>query len=74
MENQEEMIAEILAHLDAETKADVGRMSVIFDENAKEKKNVSHKCCHVYGKPGTEVIGLLDMYTDMNAGKPDNEK
>ncbi len=65
------MIDEILNHLDSELEKGAMRMSVIMDENAKEAKSVSHKCCNSYGRPATETVGLLDMYTDMNAGEPD---
>ena len=26
------------------------------------------------GRPANETVGLLDCYTDMNAGRPDNER
>lgn len=66
-----EMIEEIMRHLDAESEQGVYRMSITFDEESDEQKNVSHKCCNVYGRPASETVGLLDMYTDMNAGEPD---
>lgn len=69
--NEKEMIEEIMRHLDRETSQGVVRMSVTMDENAEPSGEVSHKCCHVYGKPANEVVGLLDMYTDLNAGTPD---
>lgn len=71
--DEEKMIEEIMRHLDHETEHDVVRMSVLMDPIGTAEKEVSHQCCNVYGKPGNEVINLLDMYTDMNAGKPDNE-
>ena len=46
-------------------------MSVVIDENSKVEKEVSHKCCSSYGRPATETVGLLDMYTDRNSGEPD---
>lgn len=70
-ESDPEMIEEIMRHLDAESEQGVYRMSITFDEESGEAKNVSHKCCHVYGRPASETVGLLDMYTDMNAGEPD---
>ena len=70
---EEEMIAEIMSHLDKESTNGVYRMSVLMDENADEAKTVSKQCCNMYGRPASETVGLLDMYTDMNAGKPDNE-
>lgn len=65
------MIEELLRHLDSEITQGVYRMSVSFDEEEEEPKNVSHKCCNMYGRPASETVGLLDMYTDMNAGEPD---
>lgn len=65
------MIAEIMRHLDTESAQGVYRMSVNFDEQSEERKNVSHECCNMYGRPASETVGLLDMYTDMNAGEPD---
>ncbi|MCI8356888.1 MAG: hypothetical protein HFI51_01900 [Lachnospiraceae bacterium] len=70
--NEDEMIAEIMNHLDAESKQGVYRMSVLIDQDAEEAKTVSRQCCNMYGRPASETVGLLDMYTDMNAGKPDN--
>ena len=71
--NEEEMIAEIMNHLDSESVQGVYRMSVLMDENADQPKEVSKQCCNMYGRPASETVGLLDMYTDMNAGRPDNE-
>lgn len=73
MEN-EEMIAEIMNHLDAESQNGVYRMSVLMDDKAGNAKTVSKQCCNMYGRPASETVGLLDMYTDMNAGRPDNER
>ncbi len=70
-EKDADMIEEIMRHLDAESEQGVYRMSITFDEESDEVKNVSHKCCNVYGRPASETVGLLDMYTDMNAGEPD---
>jgi hypothetical protein len=67
------MIEDIMKHLDSELEKGAMRMSVIMDENSKEEKTVSHKCCNSYGRPSNETVGLLDMYTDMCAGKPDRE-
>lgn len=72
--NEEEMINEIMRHLDQESKQGVYRMSVLMDENANEDKTVSRQCCNMYGRPASETVNLLDMYTDMNAGAPDNER
>jgi hypothetical protein len=72
--NEEEMITEIMNHLDRESEQGVYRMSVLMDEKSKQEKNVSKQCCNIYGRPASETVGLLDMYTDMSAGKPDNER
>ena len=71
MENDEKMIDEILRHLDNELELGAARMSVTFDDQAEVAKSVSHKCCISYGRPATETVGLLDMYTDISAGEPD---
>ncbi len=70
-QSDQELMEEIMRHLDAESKQGVYRMSVNFDEESTEPKNVSHECCNMYGRPASETVGLLDMYTDMNAGEPD---
>ena len=72
--DEEAMIAEIMNHLDTESTQGVYRMSVTFDEKEEQIKNISHKCCNMYGRPASETVGLLDMYTDMNAGEPDRKE
>lgn len=69
----EDMIEDILKHLDSELEKGAVRMSVIMDENSKVEKEVSHVCCNSYGRPANETVGLLDMYTDRNAGEPDRQ-
>lgn len=69
----EAMIAELMRHLDAEFAQGVYRMSVNYDEKEEEPKKVSHKCCNMYGRPASETVGLLDMYTDISAGAPDRQ-
>lgn len=68
----ETMLEDILKHLDSELEKGAMRMSVIMDEET-EGKEVSHKCCNSYGRPANETVGLLDMYTDRNAGEPDRQ-
>ena len=68
---EDEMSAEVMRHLDPESMQGVYRRSVTFDEKEEKAKEVSHACCHMYGRPASETVGLLDMYTDMNAGRPD---
>ncbi len=71
---EERLIEDILKHLDGETQMGVVRMSVEMDEKSSKSGEVSHKCCNMYGRPANETVGLLDCYTDLNAGRPDNEK
>ncbi len=71
---EERLIDDILKHLDSETQMGVMRMSVEMDEKSDKQAQVSHKCCHMYGRPANETVGLLDSYTDLNAGRPDNER
>lgn len=71
---EEELMEEILRHLDHETKMGVARMSVEMDADSDKAIDVSHKCCNMYGRPANETVGLLDCYTDLNAGRPDNER
>lgn len=70
----ERLIEDILRHLDSETQMGVMRMSVEMDEKSAGAPQVSHKCCNMYGRPANETVGLLDSYTDLNAGRPDNER
>lgn len=69
-QSDEEMIEEVMRHLDRESSQGVYRMSVTFDEE-EQGKNVSHKCCHMYGRPASETVGLLDMYTDISGQEAD---
>ncbi len=71
---EERLIEDILRYLDGETQMGVVRMSVEMDEKSNKNAEVSHKCCNMYGRPANETVGLLDCYTDLNAGRPDNEK
>ena len=71
---EERLIEDILRYLDGETQMGVVRMSVEMDEESSKNAEVSHKCCNMYGRPANETVGLLDCYTDLNAGRPDNEK
>ena len=71
---EEKLIEEILKHLDQEARMGVVRMSVEMKEKDTPGGEVSHKCCNMYGRPANETVGLLDCYTDRNAGRPDNEK
>lgn len=73
MDYDDRMIEEVLKHLDSELSHGAARMSVIFDDTAEDAKTVSHKCCHSYGRPATETVGLLDMYTDISAGDSGRE-
>ena len=73
IENEDELVEDILKHLDGELKKGAARMSVIMDENATEAKTYSSKCCNSYGRPSTETVGLLDMYTDIGSKQYDRE-
>ncbi len=65
MDISEDLIANVMKHLDKETSGGSMRMSVNFDESQKEESIVSHKCCHAYGNPATDTIAKLDMYSDL---------
>ncbi|MGN0133067.1 MAG: hypothetical protein ACI4AA_11550 [Lachnospiraceae bacterium] len=69
--DEDAMINEILKHLDAETGQGVVRMSVQMDDKAETPKQIDHGCCHMYGRPANETVGLLDMYTDISQGEND---
>lgn len=71
--NEEEMIADILKHLDSETQLGAARMSVEIGAGKAGSKEVSHKCCNAYGRPASETVGLLDMYTNISAPKMEEE-
>ena len=64
-EADEKLIEEILKHLDKEVSGGSMRMSVEMDETQEEYAKVSHKCCKVYGKDSTRMVGELDMYSDL---------
>ena len=70
----EDLVEDILKHLDGELEKGALRMSVTMDETSKVAKEVSHVCCNSYGRPANETVGLLDMYTDRNAGEPDRQE
>ena len=65
MDISEEMIANVMKHLDSEVDGGSMRMSVNFDDNQKEESVVSHKCCHAYGNPAPDTIAKLDRYSDL---------
>nr|WP_318683348.1 hypothetical protein [uncultured Acetatifactor sp.] len=73
MKNDDKLVEEILKHLDSELEKGAVRMSVTVDESCGVEKTVSHKCCNSYGRPAVETVGLLDMYTDLNSGRPDRD-
>ena len=68
-EINEALLNDIIKHLDSETASGRVRMSVEFDENQENAKNVSHKCCKVYGRDANQTVNLLDMYTDLHMNK-----
>ena len=61
----EKLIEEIMKHLDKEVSGGSMRMSVEMDDTQEEYAKVSHKCCKVYGKDSTRMVGELDMYSDL---------
>lgn len=72
---QEEMIQDVLKHLDSETQFGAMRMTVETEAGQAGSKEVTHKCCKAYGRPANETVGLLDMYTDISAPeKSDREE
>lgn len=64
-EANDKLVEEIMRHLDNEVTGGSVRMSVEMDESQEEYSKVSHKCCKVYGKDSTRVVGELDMYSDL---------
>ena len=64
MNDQNYLIDEIINHLDSETGLGAVRMSVGMDETQEAHSKTDHKCCHMYGRPANEIVGLLDMYSD----------
>lgn len=68
-EIDEALLNDIIRHLDTETASGSVRMSVEYDENLEPGKNVSHKCCKVYGRDANQTVNLLDMYTDLHMDK-----
>ncbi len=71
--NEEEMIQDIMKHLDSEIRLGAARMSVEMTAGNAGSKEVSHKCCNAYGRPASETVGLLDMYTDISAPQMEEE-
>ncbi len=71
--NEEEMIQDIMKHLDSEIRLGAARMSVEMAQGNAGSKEVSHKCCNAYGRPASETVGLLDLYTDISAPRMEEE-
>ncbi len=69
MDEQEKMIEEVLRHLESEMEIGAMRMSVVFNALQEKEKLVDHKCCHMYGRPASEIVGFLDMYSDSSMEK-----
>ncbi|MBR6380157.1 MAG: hypothetical protein IKS07_00585 [Lachnospiraceae bacterium] len=61
----EQLIDEILRHLDSEVELGAAKMSVEMDDTQEEYAKVSHKCCRVYGKEATQVVAQIDMCQDL---------
>ena len=67
-EIDDELLNEVMKHLDSEVSLGAMRMSVEFDPDQDERSKVSHKCCKVYGKEASRMVGELDMYSDSTNG------
>ena len=63
-EIDDELINEVMKHLDDEVTLGAMRMSVEYDPGQTDAKNVSHKCCKVYGMEANRMVGQLDAYSD----------
>ncbi len=63
-EIDDELLNEVMRHLDSEVTLGAMRMSVEYDPTQQESSNVSHKCCKVYGREASRMVGELDMYSD----------
>lgn len=68
-DENEDLIRDILQHLDSEVAQGAARMSVEMDESQEEYAKVSHKCCKVYGKDANRIVGDLDAYSDLYLGE-----
>ena len=64
-EIDDELLNEVMRHLDSEVTLGAMRMSVEYDPMQREEKSVSNKCCKVYGKDANQMVGELDMYSDI---------
>lgn len=60
----DELLNEVMKHLDDEVTLGAMRMSVEYDPEQNERSNVSHKCCKVYGMDANQMVGKLDGYSD----------
>ena len=60
----DELLQEVMRHLDSEVELGAMRMSVEYDPDQAKGKDVSHKCCKVYGMDANQMIGKLDGYSD----------
>ena len=66
LENLERRISEAQMKLSFE----IGELeSSLYAQAQEEEKLVDHKCCHMYGRPVSEVVGFLDMYSDSSLEK-----
>jgi len=63
-EISDDLINEVMKHLDDEVTFGAMRMSVEYDPEQREEKSVSHKCCKVYGMDADQMVGKLDGYSD----------
>ncbi len=64
-EATDELIDEVIAHLDNELEIGAVKMTVEMDDRQEEHSKVSHKCSKAYGRDATTMIAQLDMIHDM---------
>lgn len=64
-EATDELINEVIAHLDNELEIGAVKMTVEMDDHQEEHSRVSHKCSKAYGREATTMIAQLDMIHDL---------
>ena len=72
-EATDELIDEVIAHLDNELEIGAVKMTVEMDDHQEEHSRVSHKCSKAYGREATTMIAQLDMIHDMYLSELEDE-
>ena len=72
-EATDELIDEVIAHLDNELEIGAAKMTVEMDDHQEEHSRVSHKCSKAYGREATTMIAQLDMIHDMYLSELEDE-